>query len=80
VAPPPFLSAPTQLQRRTQEWGPAGLQERYGSAWRGFLDFTRDRIRIVRGHGPEAVERTYLEMLEGTVPPNEGHILSLWEQ
>lgn len=78
-APPTFFFAPTQLQKRTQDWGAQGLQERYGDAWRSFLAFISGRIRIVHGHGPAAVERTYLETVEGKVRPAEGHVLSLFE-
>ncbi len=78
-ATPTFFFAPTQLQKRTQEWGAAGLQQRYGEAWQQFLGFTKDRIRIVRGRGPSAVERVYVETLEGRSKPDEGHVLSLWE-
>lgn len=78
-APPTFFFAPTQLQKRTQEWGPAGFQQRYAAAWRQFLAFVSPRIRVVRGRGPAAVERVYLETLEGRSRPDEGHVLSLWE-
>lgn len=76
-AQPTFFFAPTQLQKRTQDWGADGFQQRYAAAWRRFLAFAKDKIRIVRGHGPEAVERVYLQMVDGRVTPDEGHILSL---
>ena len=40
-APPTFFFAPTQMQKRTQDWGPDGFQQRYGAAWRHFLEFAR---------------------------------------
>ena len=76
---PTFFFAPTQLQKRVREWGPGGLQQRYGTAWRQFLAFTEPRIRVVHGRGRAAVERVYLETLEGRSRPDEGHVLSLWE-
>ena len=78
-AQPTFFFAPTQLQKRVREWGPGGLQQRYGTAWRQFLEFTEPRIRVVHGRGRAAVERVYLETLEGRSRPDEGHVLSLWE-
>jgi len=78
-AQPTFFFAPTQLQKRLREWGPGGLQQRYGTAWRQFLEFTEPRIRVVRGRGRAAVERVYLETLEGRSRPDEGHVLSPWE-
>jgi hypothetical protein len=77
--PPTFFFAPTQIQKRTKDWGPDGLQERYGVAWRRFLDFATGRIRVVHGRGQAAVERVYVETLEGRVKPDEGHVLSLWD-
>jgi Protein of unknown function (DUF2855) len=77
-AAPTFFFAPTQLQKRTQEWGAEGLQQRYRTAWRQFVEFVTPRIRVVHGRGPAAVERVYLDTLEGRAKPDEGHILSLW--
>jgi hypothetical protein len=75
--PPTFFFAPHRLQKRTQEWGAEEFQRRYRGAWRRFVDFTRDRIRVVRAGGPAAVERVYRETLDGLARPNEGHVLSL---
>ena len=76
-AAPTFFFAPTRLQKRTQEWGAEGLQQRYRAAWRQFVEFVTPRIRVVHGRGPAAVERVYLDTLEGRSKPDEGHILSL---
>ncbi|HYV57532.1 MAG TPA: DUF2855 family protein [Candidatus Nitrosopolaris sp.] len=78
-AQPTFFFAPTQLQKRTREWGAEGFQERYAVAWRGFVDFATRHLRVVSGRGPAAVERVYLETLEGRTKPDVGHILSLAE-
>jgi hypothetical protein len=78
-AQPSFFFAPTQLQKRTSEWGPGGLEQRYGGAWRRFLDFVADKIRVVHGRGRAAVERVYRESVDGKVRPDEGHVLSLWD-
>jgi hypothetical protein len=75
--PPTLFFAPTQIQKRTQEWGAEGFQQRHGAAWRQFLDFAAKHIRVVHGRGEAAVERVYLEMLEGRARPDEGHVLSL---
>ncbi len=77
-AQPAFFFAPTQLQKRTEEWGADELQQRYRAAWRSFLEFSAGRIRVVHGRGQSAVERVYLETVEGRSKPDEGHILSLW--
>jgi hypothetical protein len=74
---PAFFFAPTQIQKRTKDWGADGLQERYGAAWRRFVEFATGSIRIVHGRGQAAVERVHLETLEGRSKPDE--VLSLWE-
>jgi hypothetical protein len=79
-AAPTFFFAPTQLQKRTQEWGADGLQQRYAAAWAAFLQLAKDRVRVVHGRGRAAVERVYLETLEGRSKPDEGHVLSLWDE
>jgi hypothetical protein len=78
-ASPSFFFAPTQMQKRTAEWGPGGLEQRYGGAWRHFLDFVDGKVCVVHGRGPAAVERIYLESVGGKVRPDVGHVLSLWE-
>jgi len=74
---PEFFFAPTRVEERTRDWGAAGLQERMAKAWRGFVAFTDGWLRIVRESGPDAVERVYLDMLDGRVDPREGRVLAL---
>ncbi len=76
-AAPTFFFAPSQIEKRSGEWGPAGFQSRLATAWRGFLDGTRDWLRVVHGRGAAAVERAYLDTLEGRAKPDEGLVLSL---
>ncbi len=78
-AAPALFFAPTQIQKRSQEWGPEGLQERIGEAWVKFRDSSDSWLTVSRGYGPEAVERVYKETLEGRAKPSEGHVLSLWK-
>lgn len=76
---PEFFFAPGQIQKRIQDWGPAGLQERIGGALRRFVDTTPKWLEVERGYGREAVERAYQETLAGRAAPNVGHVLSLWD-
>ena len=66
--------------KRRSDWGTDGLQTRLAASWRNFLDGIEGWLRIVRGRGPEAVERVYRETLEGRIKPDEGSIVSLWEE
>jgi hypothetical protein len=63
------------------DWGADGLQQRIASAWSAFMvpltDVRHPWLQVVRGHGPAAVEATYVALLAGTVPPKEGHFLAV---
>lgn len=78
-AQPKFFFAPDQIKKRTADWGPGGLQQRLGGAWKAFLGQLGGWMKVTRGNGPQAVERVYLEMLEGRARPDAGHVLSLRE-
>lgn len=77
---PVLFFAPEQARKRSVDWGPAGLAERIGDAWTAFMQpVTRADhpwLTVVRGRGTAAVETCYTALLDGTVPPQEGHILS----
>jgi Protein of unknown function (DUF2855) len=73
---PTFFFAPTRLQKRTEDWGPEGLNERLTDAWRPYVEWVRGWLRVERGSGPEDIERVYLELLDGRSEPAVGHVLS----
>jgi hypothetical protein len=78
---PVLFFAPAQVKKRIAEWGPAGLQERLALAWAAFVgrvsDPARPCLQVVAGQGRQAIEATYAALLDGTVPANEGRILSV---
>jgi hypothetical protein len=76
-AAPTFFFAPTQIDKRTKDWGPDGLQERIAGAAREFLGSTDAWLHLVPGHGWTAIEQVYRDMLEGRSKPSEGYVLSL---
>ncbi|MGI9557942.1 MAG: DUF2855 family protein, partial [Solirubrobacterales bacterium] len=67
-----------QIVKRSQEWGPAGLQERLGDGLRRFIAASGKWMRVRRGYGRADVEKVYREVLEGRATPEEGHVLSVW--
>jgi uncharacterized protein DUF2855 len=73
---PTFFFAPTRLAKRTEDWGPEGLNQRLADAWRPYVDWVRGWLRVEHGSGPEDVERIYLELLDGKTDPAVGHVLS----
>jgi Protein of unknown function (DUF2855) len=78
-AQPTWFSAPDQIRVRAKEWGPGGVDIRFGVAWSGFAPKLDQWLDVTEGRGPAAVQATYLDTLNGRVPPNLGHMLSLSE-
>jgi hypothetical protein len=76
-AKPTWFFAPDQIRKRAREWGPGGVDKRFGAAWSGFAPKLDQWLDVTEGRGPAAVQVTYLDTLNGRVPPNLGHILSL---
>jgi hypothetical protein len=76
-ATPTWFFAPDHIRKRGRDWGPGGFNERFGAAWAGFVPMLEKWIDVTEGRGPEAVQKTYLDTLNGRVPPDQGQILSL---
>ncbi|HJV60328.1 MAG TPA: DUF2855 family protein, partial [Albitalea sp.] len=78
---PVLFFAPAQAKKRQADWGGHELGRRMAAAWTAFMRQAGAAeapwCRIVRGHGPEAVQRSYAALLDGTLPASEGHVLSL---
>lgn len=74
---PQMFFAPTQIEKRAKDWGPGGLQQRFGKVWGEFTKSADGWINVVHGEGPEAVEKVYQETLAGKVQPDQAHVLSL---
>jgi Protein of unknown function (DUF2855) len=76
-ARPTWFFAPDQIRKRAKEWGPGGVDTRFGAAWSDFAQTLEKRLTVVEGHGPKAVKQVYLDTLKGHIPPEQGHMLSL---
>jgi hypothetical protein len=76
-AKPQFFFAPTQVGKRRKDWGPGGIEQRFGVAWRELLPSVNGWMKVVRGRGRAEVEAAYREVLEGRLKPEQGHVLSL---
>jgi hypothetical protein len=73
---PSFFFAPDRARKRSADWGTDGLEARIAEAWRGYVGWTGGWLRTSRESGFEAIERTYLELLDGQIDPARGHLLS----
>ncbi len=74
---PTFFFAPDRVSKRSEDWGPAELQSRVSSAWHPFCEWTGGWLEVVYDRGFEAVQRVYLDVLEGRVNPKTANVISL---
>jgi hypothetical protein len=78
-AKPAWFFAPDQIRKRAKEWGPGGIDARFGAAWSGFAPMLDRWLTVTEGRGAAAVKQVYLDTLNGRVAPEQGHMLSLAE-
>jgi hypothetical protein len=74
---PEFFFAPTYAQQRIKDWTPSGFLERVGTASTAFFTQAAKWMSISHTNGPDAVQSSYTEMLNGRINPAQGHILSM---
>jgi hypothetical protein len=77
--PPTLFFAPAQVEKRSEEWGAAGVAARSAAAWQPFVDFAQTWVKVRRGRGTDACEAIYRELLENRASPADGYVLSLRE-
>jgi Protein of unknown function (DUF2855) len=73
---PVFFFAPDRLRKRSEDWGPEGVNQRLAETWNDYVEWTRGWLEVEHGSGPDDVERIYLELLDGKSDPSVGHVLS----
>jgi NADPH:quinone reductase-like Zn-dependent oxidoreductase len=71
---PAFFFAPDRIVKRRQDWGPGGLESRYGEAWDRFVADTPRWLTLKDFTGAEGVKTAYLDVLGGKAPSSEGLI------
>jgi hypothetical protein len=74
---PAFFFAPDRVTKRSEEWGREGLEERIAEAWHPYVQWTGGWLEVMHGRGAEAVERAYVDLLDGRIDPAKAHVLSL---
>jgi hypothetical protein len=74
---PTFFFAPDRVNKRSEDWGRAGLETRVADAWHPFCKWTGGWLETIRGQGFDAVRDAYLEVLNGSVDPSQAHVLTL---
>ena len=76
-AKPIFFFAPTQAQKRTEEWGGGELQKRIGMSLSEFQIQSDQWMKVKRGSGMDAIDDTFVKVVNGNIAPNQGLILSV---
>jgi len=74
---PEFFFAPTQVSKRTKDWGPKDFQDRAAAALAGFIEGSRGWLEVVHSSGPDAVQQVWDDTVAGRVPPRIGHVVTL---
>jgi len=67
-ARPTLFFAPSQIQKRNKEWGPALYQQKLGAAWQAFLDVVDEWVDIVESPTPDQLAEVYSTVLNGPAP------------
>ena len=73
---PQFFFAPSQISKRSKEWGRAELNNRLETALNTFIEGSKEWLRIEHSRGADAVSETYSQLVAGKMPPEIGNILS----
>lgn len=69
--------APDQMRKRKTDWGRAGLDRAFAEAWHRFTPAVESWVDVVTGAGPEALRKTWLDVLAGEVDPRVGHVVRI---
>jgi len=67
--------APTQLRKRTGDWGRDGLEQRFGEAWQRFAGIVSDWVDVSVAAGPDGLRAAWLDTLAGRVPARVGRVV-----
>jgi hypothetical protein len=74
-AKPTLFFAPSQGQKRMQEWGSAEFQARTAKAWLDFIGHARALVHVREHKGKRGMAEVYEVTLEGRAHPRDGHIV-----
>jgi hypothetical protein len=72
-----FFFAPTQIAKRTKDWGQAVLDARVGEAWHRYSEWVDGWLVVEECVGPEQVEVAYRSLVDGRVDPRIGYVCTM---
>jgi hypothetical protein len=70
-----FFFAPSQVKKRTGDWGHAGFAEKYAQAWQSFAAHMQDKVSIADYSGAKAIEALYHTALDNQLNNLEINVL-----
>ncbi len=73
---PTFFFAPDRVAKRRADWGGDGFGARIDVAWSSFLASVDGWLQIVERRGADELVRTWHAVLDGTVAPDVGYVVS----
>jgi len=73
---PQFFFAPSQVSKRSKEWGREELNNQLETALTTFIEGSKQWLRIEHLHGADLVSDTYSQLVAGKMSPEIGNILS----
>jgi len=76
-AKPTFFFAPTQAQKRTEEWGAGEVQKRIGMSLKEFQIYSDQWMEISKFKGMEQIKEVFKSFLAGNISPEIGFIHSI---
>lgn len=74
---PEFFFAPSQIAKRTADWGHAELERRTGEAWAAYSAWTDRWLDVQHVVGPDAVAGAWTALVAATPDPRGGVVGSL---
>lgn len=74
-ATPTFFFAPDWIAKRSEDWGPGGVESHHAEAWSRFAPVVAGWVDIVLSTGPEGLRDAWLDALAGDVPPRDGPVI-----
>ena len=74
---PAMFFAPDVIRKRSQDWGPAGFDQRYAPVWADFARFAEGWLDVVTSAGQAQIDSAYAQVVNGRAPAHTGHILSV---
>ena len=72
-----FFFAPSQMTKRTKDWGAQVLNQKLMEAWVSFTKNAKNWISIKETTNTKDLSDLYIDVLDGKVDPSIGHIVKI---